>query len=82
MIVLVIDETNNAKPENSGISSVLMKMVRFLTDPLIWLMSSPPLPPPFESHLNIDVYMSPVVQSMFAPAESPLARGLFDSIVI
>jgi hypothetical protein len=81
MIVVVVNETNNAKPENSSISSVLMKMVRFLAYPIRWLMSSPPLPPPFESHLNIDVYMSPVVQSMSAPAESPLARGLFNSRV-
>lgn len=77
-IIVVVDETNNAKAENSGISSVLMKMVRFLVYPIRWLMSYPPLPPPFEFHLNIDVHISPVVQSMFTTVESPLARGFFN----
>jgi hypothetical protein len=81
MIAVVVDATNNAKPENSVISSVLLKMVRFLAGPLRWLLSPPLLPPPFESHLNINVYMSPEVQSMSAQAESPLSSGFFNSIV-
>ena len=73
---------NSVRVENSGISFALMNIVLSLADPLRWLLLPPLLPPPFESHLIINIYVLPTLQSMSDPAESPRLRGFFNSTVM